>query len=373
MIKILFVTHSLGSGGAEKVFSLIMNNLDRTKFSIDCLLLNRVTHEVVLEPDIHLTELKSTFFLKSIVKVSSYIRKSKPDIVLGTVAPVNILLMVVKLLSILDHSRPIYVLRESTVLSEFQKLKGAKNRILIRMVSWFYPFYDKIICQSNDIKNDLHRSFHISKSKLVLINNPVMFNSIVEVDNSIDGKDLKFVTVGRLRQEKGVERLLQIIAKYKTVAIKPFKYYILGDGDVENTSKAKKLVKRLSISENVELVGHFNNPVEFIKDADLFLQGSFFEGFPNAVLEACSVGVPVIAFDVPGGTKEIIRHGKNGILVDDGKLDDYVNYLTRIDSFEFDRKSIVQDIQDRFSIKVIMSEYEQLFESIVPRAHIIND
>ena len=46
--------------------------------------------------------------------------------------------------------------------------------------------------------------------------------------------------------------------------------------------------------------------IDYLSDSDFFIQGSYVEGFPNSVLESCSVGTPVIAFNCPGGTKEII-------------------------------------------------------------------
>ena len=72
----------------------------------------------------------------------------------------------------------------------------------------------------------------------------------------------------------------------------------------------------------------------------MFIQGSFVEGFPNALLESCAAGTPVIAFNVPGGTKEIVEHNINGYLVDDG---DDVSFLNYLNSFKEWNPNVVRD------------------------------
>lgn len=366
MIKILFVTHSLGSGGAEKVFLMIMNGLSRSKFSIDCVLLNKVTHNAEIKDDITMRSLESGSFISSFFDVRKHIQKSNPDIVIGTVAPVNLLLVLIKISMWWKKSKPKFILRESTVLSEFRKIKGWKNKFLISLVGKIYPFYDKIICQSTDILNDLHGSFGIAKDKFVLINNPV-FRSISKsgaVDHSKNGHH-KFVTVGRLRKEKGHERLLDIIELYKEKNEHPFKYYIIGDGDEEMTNLISQKIDEKGLKDEVVMVGHLDDPLSFIKDANLFLQGSFFEGFPNAVLESCSVGVPIVAFNVPGGTKEIITEGKNGFLIKDKDKEAYTEGMMQALKHPFDADEIKKDTEERFSQSKILGKYEKLFEGVL--------
>jgi glycosyltransferase involved in cell wall biosynthesis len=106
-------------------------------------------------------------------------------------------------------------------------------------------------------------------------------------------------------------------------------------------------------------MGNTNNVVAEIQKSNLFLQGSYFEGFPNVILEANSVGVPVIAFDVPGGTNEIITPWKNGVLVEDGNIESYVENVISALSFKFDKDLIIASTKI-YSKEIIINEYQNL-------------
>ena len=77
-----------------------------------------------------------------------------------------------------------------------------------------------------------------------------------------------------------------------------------------------ELVNKLDLSSKITHVPFTDKVPEYLKESDIFLQGSFVEGFPNALLESCAVGTPVIAFNALGGIDEIIQDGVNGFMVD---------------------------------------------------------
>ena len=89
-----------------------------------------------------------------------------------------------------------------------------------------------------------------------------------------------------------------------------FKYTIVGSGPLE--SLLKKKVVELGLEKNVDFIPYTNQVLNIVNAHDYFIQGSYFEGFPNALLESCTVGTPVLAFNAPGGTKEIVQEGVNG-------------------------------------------------------------
>jgi glycosyltransferase involved in cell wall biosynthesis len=91
------------------------------------------------------------------------------------------------------------------------------------------------------------------------------------------------------------------------------------------------------------------------------LQGSYSEGFPNALLESCVVGTPVIAFNVPGGTKEIIEDGVNGFLVKNEN-----EFLEKLnDNRIWDPEAIRESVVRKFSKEKILKQYENLFLDIL--------
>jgi glycosyltransferase involved in cell wall biosynthesis len=92
--------------------------------------------------------------------------------------------------------------------------------------------------------------------------------------------------------------------------------------------------------------------------AELFLMASLYEGFPNAVIEANASGIPVIAFNAPGGISEIITNGENGYLVNNDE--EFVSAIDHASNHPFDRHQISIKTIDRFSLDKMMSSYEIL-------------
>jgi glycosyltransferase involved in cell wall biosynthesis len=122
---------------------------------------------------------------------------------------------------------------------------------------------------------------------------------------------LKIVFVGRLIHRKGLDLLLKAISVIHHQGER-MNLIVVGDGDEK--SVYLDMAEELGISEYVYFVGEQKNPFPFMKMADIFVLPSRSEGFPNVLLEAMAVGLPVIASNCETGPNEILN-GKNGVLV----------------------------------------------------------
>ena len=120
------------------------------------------------------------------------------------------------------------------------------------------------------------------------------------------------VAAGRLVPRKGMGRLIRAFAP---VARRhpEWELHIYGTGKLEQ--RLRDLVQRLGVSKQVRLLGHSDDLPDVFADAALFASGSRAEGFPMVLLEAMSTGLPLVSFDCPRGPSDIIRHGRNGLLV----------------------------------------------------------
>src|SRR5690606_8547673 len=138
-------------------------------------------------------------------------------------------------------------------------------------------------------------------------------------------KPIQYITVGRLSKEKGIDRILKILSKLNH----PFHYTLIGNG--AEREHLFDLVKDYNLTDNITHIEFTKDVSTYLERSDVFLQGSHFEGFPNCLIESCSVGTPVIAFNVPGGTKEIVQNNVNGFLVENEdefieKLNDFKDW-----------------------------------------------
>jgi glycosyltransferase involved in cell wall biosynthesis len=140
-----------------------------------------------------------------------------------------------------------------------------------------------------------------------------------------------------------------------------FQYTIIGDGPQKK--ELESLIRELNLESRITFIKYTNQVSKILSEKDVFLQGSYVEGFPNSVLESCVVGTPVLAFNAVGGTKEIITDSINGYLVNNQI--DFINKLQNLDEvLALDPEAVSLYVNQKFGDNVIIKKYEKLFDSI---------
>lgn len=347
--KIMFILPSLEFGGAERVFSFLSINLDPKVFEVKLLVIGyekKAKFIYDLDKTIFLNKSRVLFGFPGVIK---NIRKFEPDIVVSTIIHLNILMGCLSFF----FRKTKFVAREASVYSGMKQYATRELPFSDFLVKFFYPRLAGIICQSIDMKEDLKTNFGIEDEKLKVINNPITQLPIKKIKKS-GGNKINFITVGRLNPEKGHSRILDVLSHLQY----NFEYLIIGDGPEREAIYAR--AKALHLEERIHYISFTNEVAAYLEKADFFLQGSFVEGFPNAVLESCTFGIPVIAFDVPGGTKEIIENGQNGFLVNSElEMADLLNDMDKL------RSLINADVSaftiDRFHPDETLKKYEAYF------------
>ncbi len=349
-------------GGAEKVISFISNNLNPRYFNLFLLVIGKEETAVFPFPIGKTKFLNENSVARSIPKIAKEITHRKPEIVFSTLIHLNLWLSSI----LFFYPKIKFITREASILSE---LKGINKFSFLQ--SFFYsilfPIYrfrvNKIVCQSDDMLDDFRVNFNVPLEKLVKISNPIQVKitmkrqEISKLDN--DRAILKLVTVGRLSYVKGYDRIFSLLRKLKDTT--NFKYTIIGNGPMKEY--LLNLAVEYSIFDNVVFIDHLKEPmIEVIKN-DFFLQGSYSEGFPNAVLEAASIGMPIIAFSSKGGTSEIIKNGINGYIIN--SEEEISILLNNWQNLRFENmENSVKDIWNKYSPDSIISKYEKLFFTI---------
>ena len=172
---------------------------------------------------------------------------------------------------------------------------------------------DKTVCISKNVEYDMRNFFKIKEKKLCTIYNPVDIKSLltIEEDYTFDKEFSDYfniVTMGRLTYQKGQWNLIyaikDIVVQYPKVRL-----YILGDGELKN--ELEELVKKLELEEHVFFLGFISNAHKFLRQCDLFVLTSLFEGLGNVLLEAMALGLPVISTDCKSGPREINAPNSN--------------------------------------------------------------
>jgi glycosyltransferase involved in cell wall biosynthesis len=356
-IEILFVIPSLVAGGAERVMSFIAQNIDSTKFNVTLIVIGFKKDSAYKINGIDVIYLNKSRVLYSIFPLLKFLVINRPKIVISAIGHLN---TVMAYLSIF-FSKTMFVAREVNILSVLKSYQLKKTSSFFSFFSKrrFY-FFDKIICQSNDMLMDLKENNNIPEKKLVVINNPIT-DGFEFSERKISSKNLlSFITVARLKKQKGHERIIKTLSKLKF----PFKYIIIGDGPEYNNLFA--LIKKLGLEKQVEHIPYTNKVAEYLAKSDVFLQGSYIEGFPNSVIESCAVGTPVVAFNAPGGINEIIEDGINGYVVNNEE--EFIDKLYQINKeYPFNRRLVSDAVFKKYSKDFIIKKYEDAFINLIKR------
>ena len=354
-MKVLFILPSLKPGGAERVISFLAKNFHDNNQEVTLLVLGFEKDKVFETGNLSIVYLNRDRLLFSIFDIIKFMKKRKPKIVFSTIVHVNTVMSLISFF----FKKTKFIAREASVLSVRSNYGGYKSWLFNKIISRTYKKLDAIVCQSQDMKNDFIKNFNINKNKLLVIGNPITIEKAsVVVSKSKLIKKINFITVGRLSKEKGHLRLIHNLLTIKNY---DFHYKIIGSGPEKD--KLIMLVQKLGLVNNVEFIPFTKNINKYLMDSDFFLQGSYVEGFPNALLESCALGTPVIAYDCPGGTKEILREGENGFLVSNDK--EFRNILQGLNEKDvFKRNNVSEYVQNTFSLKIIFNKYNQLIDCV---------
>lgn len=354
-MNILFVLPTLKPGGAERVVSFIAQIFHNKKQTVTLLVLGYQKDKSYETGDLEIIYFNKDRLLYSIIDIYMFIKKTKPDIVFSSIGHINIFMGFLCLL----FPKIRFVSRESSVFSTRSNFVGFKMWLLNKFRGFAYKNLDAIVCQSSDIKEDFIKNYNIKINRLHIIGNPItMKYSHAKKEINTELKKIKFITVGRFSEVKGHFRIIKGLSKISNY---DFHYTLVGDGKLKN--QIKNSIKSFNLEKQVTFIDFTSNVLEEIIKNNYFLQGSYVEGFPNAVLESCSVGVPVIAFNCPGGTKDIIVNGENGFLVNSQK--EFELLLSKLNKNKINRDMIINSVKHKFDHEFIIKKYEKLFFDIL--------
>lgn len=322
MKKVLFFIPNLSVGGAEKVLVNLVNNMDKNKFDITVqTLFAGGVNEQFLHEDIKLKHcFKKTFkgnskiltlfkpktLYKRFIKehydiIVSYLEGPTARIVSGCTDKDTKL---VCWIHIQQENKETFSASFKNY-DEAVRCYGAFNRIIA--VSE-YVKQDFLSLSNYQGKSDVLYNTNETEEILRLSNEPL----ITQLDNIF----FNICVVGKLKKNKGIERLMNINKRLNESHYNVH-FYFLGTGPMEEYMK--DFAQKNDLDSQLTLLGYQTNPYKYVRNCDLFVCGSYAEGFSTAATESLIVGTPVCTVEVSGMKEMLGEHNEYGVVTENSE------------------------------------------------------
>lgn len=308
MKKVLFFTHCLVGGGAEKTIINLAEYINKNRLGweayIGVVYTDRATEEelttkVYVLKNATSPEMKKHEKAIVVLKQARELRKLKKELAIDTCVS---FLPGADFLNVLSRGK------ERIVMSVRNKESFFVNSVFRKLyIKYCYAHADKIVAISKRVAYDICHFFGVKEDKVVTIYNPspdfvVSDNVPEEFEKLIREKEV-LITAGRLTEQKGQGYLIKAFSIIHKKCPNTH-LLILGKGELEND--LKKLVNELNLEQSVSFYGFVRNPYDYIARAEIFVFSSIVEGLGNVLVETLKCGTPIVSADCDCGPREIL-------------------------------------------------------------------
>lgn len=215
----------------------------------------------------------------------------------------------------------VFVSLRNSVTGKLGSRRSARDRRLKRTFRGLFRSADGVIAVSHGLAREFADVTGVDVSAIHVIHNLVVDDNLyAQLETRTGHPWLENKTapvllgVGRLQDGKDFQTLLRAFALVRRR--RASRLIILGEGD--SRQPLERLAEELEIAADVSMPGFVENPVAFMRCADVFVSSSRSEAFGMVLAEALAVGCPVVSTDCPSGPAEILDNGSYGVLVDVG-------------------------------------------------------
>lgn len=366
-INLLYVIHSLENGGAETLAIRLAEKIDHKKFQVTvCSLSDMGPLREVLEKK------KVPYFTLGKrdgkdLRISFRLRAKLKEYAIDVIHTHNQGPLLYTYLATLLS--PKYKIVHTEHINMAKELSYSKKHLLYNRL--LYRRLDGFVNIAQHLTNEYCIRFDLSRAKVQTIHNSVDYGkSIVLSPNSLReqlGLSNTVPLIGNisaLRPQKDHETLIRAMKK----VCEKFPAAILviaGEGELQN--KLVTLINGLELNRNVKLLGFRSDVDGLLKEFDIFVLSSLYEGLPLCILEAMAAGKPIVATDADG-TNEIVTDGETGILVPvknpDLFADAIVSILGDLEKAAEMGRAAQNFVETKHNMDKMISQYELFYKEL---------
>ena len=370
--RLMFIINSLTGGGAERVMTTLLNASADRRDRVDMSLALLDEEPVAYPPPdwIPLYRLDCQFgTMKSIVRLRRLIRRERPGLTLSFLTRANL----ANGMAMAGSGRP-WIISER-INTAVQLGGGARGLIGRMMVRTIYPRATRVIAVSDGVAQGLTEQFAVDPRRIDVIANPVDLDGIrarAAKPSPVAVEPPFVMAMGRMVEKKNFAMLLEAFARSGIAG----RLVVAGDGPLRED--LRRHAAALGIADRLVLPGFLPNPYALLARADAFCLSSNAEGFPNALVEAMALGVPVVATNCADGPAEILAGVQReaiggvhiapaGILVPPGDADSFAQALRDVGNSEL-RERLIDGGRRRvadYSVAAAVERYWRVIDALL--------
>ncbi len=307
--------------------------------------------------------------IKRILSIRKIVHDNQIDVILSSSVIANMVCLLTKKLFRIDTP---LVITFNNSLKEKADDMGIKGTVSLFANRHLANYADKIVSVSKVLSEEISR-MGFPREKAITIYNGLAINEMLEKTKEPIEEEYKrffkkavpvIISVGRLTRQKNYSSLIEAFSMLRQRH--NARLVLVGSGD--EIDILKNQCRTLGISDDVLFTGWHKNPYKFLNRSNVFVLSSLWEGFPNVLIEAMALGLPVISTNCPTGPDEIITNDNNGILI---PINDNVALYEALKRIISNRK-LAHDISvngkkraNDFSIQSIAKEWDRLFHELI--------
>ena len=293
------------------------------------------------------------------------IRSINPELILSFTVKANLYS------SLISKFLGINIINTITGLGSTYIDGGSMNKFIFIMYKFSLGKKTSYIFQNKDDRNVFKKNNLIKNSNFYLIPGSGVdtnkFKKNLDFIHNYNFKKFNFLFIGRLIKHKGIEEFYKAALKLISISKIKINFVILGSFDKNDSySISQNLYEKIKKNKSFKLIYNSNNVAHFIKNSHCVVLSSKREGMPMSLLEACSIGRPIISSDVPG-SREIVIHEYNGYKYKSGNINDLykkmlsIINLPKIELINFCNNAN-EHVKKNFSSNLINDMYYQIIK-----------
>ena len=345
---VILITNTLGNGGAQRVQVQLINQWVRNGIRVIVLQTeNREQYNYQIDESVEIKNIRSSsnrlhrYFLE--IRQICQILNQNPDATVLAFVIHSIFL--VSVCSFFTKNRIVFSERNDP-----DRWPKSAFRRMLR--DWAFHAADHCVFQSEGAKQ--HFSAKI-RNKSSIIPNPI--NPNLPAINE-GAREKVILTACRLEKQKNLPMMIRAFARFSQENPE-YTLEIYGRG--EDEPQLISLIHDLSMDDKILLKGYSHNIYQEMNRSEIFALSSDFEGVSNSMLEAMAMGLPCVVTDCPpGGAKEVIESGRNGILVpvgDDQAMSEAFKQLSDDSSLAKSLSEEARKIREKYPVEKISEEW----------------